>query len=431
MLVRKFVGALAADLDSNTRRGRLVRSAAITVAIKIGAILIAFIASLVYARTLGPLGYGQLSYVMAWVALLTIPASLGLPNYIIREGAKSPTALRHIRAWADSRVLFSGVFFAVILLTLYLVPQRFEAKWLFLIAAPLPLLNNFSDVRQSVLKAQGLIVSSLWPSTLLSPSVVVAISLAIWGANGTLSAHEVLAATAVAAILTLAINQLQAARLPTDVSLRTQLSVRSALPFMALGILSIINIRTDTIMLGIIKGEHDAGIYSVASRISELIPFLMVTANLVIAPQISKLYHQQQLSLLQDLLTAVARRVLFLTTPFALAVLVFAPVLLKFVFGSAYVVAAPSLQILAVAQFLNVLAGPTRSLLNMTGHEKLTVIGVGVAAVVNVVLNVVLIPHFGVEGAALATGVSMFLWNALLWYWIRARLNLTATAFRV
>lgn len=101
MRPRQLLHTLRADLKPDTERGRLVRSTGVTAGLKIGSTLIAFGASLVYARALEPHGYGLYAYVIAWTALLTIPAGLGFPAYLVREGAKAPASLRWLLAWAD------------------------------------------------------------------------------------------------------------------------------------------------------------------------------------------------------------------------------------------------------------------------------------------------------------------------------------------
>ena len=64
----------------------------------------------------------------------------------------------------------------------------------------------------------------------------------------------------------------------------------------------------------------------------------------------------------------------------------------------------------------------------MTGHERDTATGVGIAAAVNVTLNVLLIPLWGIEGAAIATAISLMTWNILLAVWVYRRLGIYTTA---
>ncbi len=407
-----------------------MRSAGVTAGLKIGATLIAFGASLIYARALEPHGYGLYAYVMAWAALLTVPAGLGLPAYLIREGAKAPASLRWLCRWADLRVLASGLVAGILLACAVFLPQAAEARWLFVIAAPLPLLNNLGSVRRSLLQAQGRVARAQWPFLILGPLLMLAVLAGLWLWRGRLYPIELVAAITGAALLPLAVNQFQLSRATSrpGTEKHPSVRVRAALPFMWLGMLYLVNNRVDLIMLGSIKGAHDAGIYAVAARAGELITFFTLAASMVLAPRIARLYHDGEHALLQRLLSASTRRVFLLSAPLAILFIVAAHPLLHFLYGSAYAEGAIALQILAGAQLLAISSGPKGTVLNMTGHERLSALGVGLSLILNIVLNAALIPFYGVEGAAIATGTSLVLLNLLFWYWLRRRLGLRPSA---
>jgi O-antigen/teichoic acid export membrane protein len=64
----------------------------------------------------------------------------------------------------------------------------------------------------------------------------------------------------------------------------------------------------------------------------------------------------------------------------------------------------------------------------MTGNERETVKGVGISTVINVVLNIALIPRYGSVGAAVATAASIVIWNLLLFRAVWVRLGIRSTA---
>lgn len=419
---------LRTDLKPGTERGRLIRSAGATAAIKAGATLVAFGASLLYARVLGPHDYGLYAYVLAWVAVLTIPASLGLPQYLVRECAKFPESARWLCRWADRRILLSGTAAAILMACAVFLPQAAGARWLFVIAAPLPLLNGLTSARSGLLQACGWVARSQWPLLILGPFLALAILAAAWQWQGTLYPVQLIAVITGAAVLPLLINEFQLTKATTEsVNDRKPVQVRSALPFMWLAGLYLINNRADLIMLGTIKGAHDAGIYAIAARAAELVSFFLIASNMVVAPRIARLHQEGRQQLMQRLITASASRVLAASTPIALVFILAARPLLVHLYGLDYAGGAVALQILAATQMLNVAVGPTGTILNMTGNEKLSALGASLSVVLNVGLNSILIPLYGVEGAAIATGTSLMAWNILLWFWIRRRLNLRSS----
>jgi O-antigen/teichoic acid export membrane protein len=95
------------------------------------------------------------------------------------------------------------------------------------------------------------------------------------------------------------------------------------------------------------------------------------------------------------------------------------------------VAAHQPLAILAVGQLINAGFGSVGFLLNMTGHEGITARILWQTAIVNVVMNVFLIPSFGTAGAAIASAFSLILWNALLYRQVRRRLGLNSSAIYI
>lgn len=430
MRLRKLHDMLRADITGTTERGKLVRSAAATAALNLGGTLIAFGSSLLYARVLGPHDYGLYAYVIAWASVLTVPVGLGLPPYLVREGARSIESLRWLRSWADARVVVSGLIMAAIMACAVFLPAAAGARWLFVIAAPLPLLNNLGHIRRALLRANGWVARSQWPGLTLSPALMLAAMAGLWAWRGTLRPMDLVMSAAALALVPLLINayQLRLAA-PDSNKKRSSVRIRNALPFMWIGMLYLLNSRTDLIMLGAIKGAHEAGVYAVTARAGSLVAFFLTPADMVMATRIARLHHENNHDLLQRLLSGATRRVFAISIPIAIIFIFAARPLLSWVYGLSYADGAVALRILAGAQLVSVIAGPTATLLNMTGHEKLAALGVGASVILNIALNAALIPLYGIEGAAIATGISILTWNMLLWYWIRRHLRLRPTAF--
>ena len=87
------------------------------------------------------------------------------------------------------------------------------------------------------------------------------------------------------------------------------------------------------------------------------------------------------------------------------------------------------LVILAIGQLVSVSAGSVSSLLNMTGHERDTMQGLMIAASLNLVLNLLLTPRWGATGAAVATAVTLIVWNLILLRKVYLRTGIRASAF--
>jgi len=108
--------------------------------------------------------------------------------------------------------------------------------------------------------------------------------------------------------------------------------------------------------------------------------------------------------------------------------IVWGKLFLLLAFGSPHETAYIPLIILLVGQLINSGAGSVGLLLNMSGHEQETARGMIVATVLNVVLNLLLIPLWGINGSSLATSVSLIVWNVLLWRVVQKKLGINSLA---
>jgi O-antigen/teichoic acid export membrane protein len=435
MRAHQLFESLRADLNPHSERGRMVRSTVLTASFKIAATLLAFVASLIYARALGPHGYGLYAYVIAWTTIAGIAVSLGLPGYLVREGSRQPENIGWLVRWADRRALPIGIIAAALLTCVWFIPQAAEARELFVIAALLPLVNCLGSVRSASLSAIGYVARGQWPSQLAAPALMLAMLAGLWVTTGRLHPTELALAALASACVSTAINHWQVRKASPITELSptpaTTPSLRAALPFMWLGGLYLLNSRIDLIMLGAIRGAHDAGIYAIATRAASLITFVVTAANLSLAPRIARLYHTGDRQLLQRMITAAARRVLLATIPIAAILISAAWWLLDSFYGTAFTPAARPLQILAASELCIIAFGSVGTILNMAGQERRSMVGLIIAVILNIVLNLLLIPKMGPTGAAIATGASRVFAQALLWGWVKYHLNIRASAFGI
>ena len=98
------------------------------------------------------------------------------------------------------------------------------------------------------------------------------------------------------------------------------------------------------------------------------------------------------------------------------------------IFGKEFIGGSTALAILSVGQIMNAGMGSVVTLSNMTGYEREAAKGVGIAALVNVILNAVLVPFWGLNGAAMATVAGLIIWKLLLVVWVRKKLGIQPTA---
>ncbi len=180
---------------------------------------------------------------------------------------------------------------------------------------------------------------------------------------------------------------------------------------------------TDTFMLGALASATDVGVYGVVMRTALLTGFVLTAVNSVVAPQFAELYAKRDLQTLGQFAQRTTLVMTCATLPI-LAVMVFLPTQILGVFGTDFTVGANALIVLAVGQFIHVAAGSVAYLLVMTGAEKLVQTTMIVTASLNVLLNFLLIPRWGVLGAATATATSLAVMNMILAFLVYKRLKI-------
>ncbi len=203
-----------------------------------------------------------------------------------------------------------------------------------------------------------------------------------------------------------------------------RLLLSTGLPLFVAAFVSLLSTRIEMFALGYWSDSAIVGIFSIATRISLLIRFNMKAANPILRQKFASLYTTNDIKLLDDLATK---------TTWVMAVLAFissfppliVPGWLLSLFGSEFIVGALPLQILVMGQFVDVATGSTVPLLAMTGFgNSLQKAGI-ISLVVNIVLDVLLIPSFSIVGAAWANTLSRIVYSALTLLAVRKKLGIS------
>lgn len=170
--------------------------------------------------------------------------------------------------------------------------------------------------------------------------------------------------------------------------------------------------RADVILVGSLRGPRDAAVYAAASRF--LIVGLMAVQAIqqVTAPKMSELLathsHHRATVVYQTSTTWLMAS----TWPLYLAFAVFAPTLLG-VFGRGYHAGASSVSVLCLAMLVSTACGSVDSILLMAGRSSWSVINTGLALVTDIVADLILIPRYGILGAAIGWALAILVNNLL------------------
>jgi len=200
-------------------------------------------------------------------------------------------------------------------------------------------------------------------------------------------------------------------RLPFPIEFRTRLSASPvakelllfSLPLLGMTILVLVITWTDTLMLGGLKSSADVGLYNTAHPLAHFISAPLTAMGLIYLPVASGLYAQGSMPEMRRNFSILTKWLCAATLPLFLILFLFPDTVLGFLFGASYASAAIALRILSIGFIINNFMGPNGFTLIAMGEARFAMWATLATAVLNIGLNIALIPPFGIEGAAIAS----------------------------
>jgi O-antigen/teichoic acid export membrane protein len=294
-------------------------------------------------------------------------------------------------------------------------------RWMSLAVVPLALFT----LQANALKGLKKIVDAMLVLSVLTPAIALALLFVLVpgnGVNGAIWAYTLAAATAMAIGLyrwrnaTPDLQEVEG-RFPT----RTLLD--SNIPLFWANIMQLVMAWSSILMLGMWASVEDVGIFSIANKTALMISYILIAYNSIAAAKFAALYQQRDFRSLDRTARHSTRLMTFIAAP-ALLIFLLCPEIILKIFGERFVVGALALSIMAIGQFINVATGPVGILLTMSGNEMVVMNNSILAAGLNIVLNLFLIPYLGVLGAAISFAISQSIQNLLCVAYTKKRLGI-------
>ncbi|MCF6247406.1 MAG: oligosaccharide flippase family protein [Desulfobacula sp.] len=412
---------------------------------RITGIIITVSTSILLARMLGPEQFGQYAFLITVAELLTIIALFGTPALILREVAAGISTKRYGRvrgvlAWTcRATTLMSLPFMLIAILLFYIWNSNAGGQLPFaviLAAASLLLIDALSRQEDSAIQGLGKIIPSQILSILVGSGFLL---LFLIGANvifpGCINLTNLLFFVVASMALALLFMQKKKKQyLPVDVTQSkaeyfSHEWLKSALPLLLVSSLLIINTRIDLIMLGYLRESSEVGVYRVAQRGGQLMLFGVMAVDSVINPLAAKAWAQKQKHMLQTVISKSIWLVLLFTLPLFAIYILMGQELINFVYGIEYKEAWLPLVILSCGYLSLAFLGRGGVVLTMSHFERYTAAAIGVGAGANIILNFILIPAYGILGAACATAMAVALRMFMEAYFAYKKTKIDTTIF--
>ena len=175
---------------------------------------------------------------------------------------------------------------------------------------------------------------------------------------------------------------------------------------------------TDKIMLGNMMSSEQVGIYFTAFKLSMFANVGLMAVNSIAAPKFAEMYGKQDFEGLKKIVHQSTKMIFWATLPLALIFFLF-PSFFLGIFGQEFKAGVHAFIFLSCGKLISAFSGSVGNLLQMTGRQVVFMKILFVGAVINIALNYFLIPIFGIEGAALASMISLSVWNLTMVYFVK------------
>jgi O-antigen/teichoic acid export membrane protein len=393
--------------------------------------LLAMVTRIIVIRYIAQSEYGMYSLALVLVNIAVLISTLGLERGIARQiafyrGKKDKSKVREVVFSSLKVGIIASLFFSLVLFftsdfistRFYHTPELAALAKILCIAIPFLVLSRiFSSMFAGFERAQPRVYFQFILRNTLFPLLLIIVILPglsfIWVVYAFV-ASAILTCMAFAVYTTKNLPLTSRSGNSIYTSSLTKELLLFSLPLLLVNILQEIITSTDTLMLGYFMLPEDVGLYNAAVPLAHLIPIGLGAINFLYIPVVSQFYAKSQPEKIRRTYVVLTKWVLAITLPIFLIFVLFPEFTLNIMFGSRYAGAAFALQILSLGFFINTILGPNGGLLTVIGQTRFLMWAAIIAAIGNIILDLVLIPPLGINGAAIGSALAIAIQDLLI-----------------
>ena len=445
-LLTRFVRATAKTLNIEASDSLLMGTIGSLIIMALGT-LFTFINTVLLSRILGAAALGIYSFSQSLILFLAAPLTLGISQFLTRRiaayvASDDNTSLHLIIRWSTRTGILIVVPMVGVLSVIFFLSRDwlgFEKLYALFWALALLPLGLMIHIYGATLRALGHMVKGQLNDIFTRPFLFALFlslfllfpKIGVLNPAGAMALH--ILATFIALIM---VTWMKERLLPSRgrtmsgaTASDNEIWQRSFMTFAVFSGIGAVQMYMDIIVLGLLTDDALVGVYRVAAQGMMLVTAAALAIQVALSPSISKLYALGDFDGIQRLLQAGARVTLLVILPAVALIVFFAEPVLVTIFGPQYGIGKMALSILVLGSLSYGVIGLGGPALNMTGNENVAVKAAIVGAICNLSLNFLLIPPFGMEGAAVATVSSLIITHGL-WAWqVKKRLNVSSLIF--
>jgi O-antigen/teichoic acid export membrane protein len=432
------------NLLSDKNFSEIVTGSAYALSARVGGTGVELVASVIIARFYGAEVMGIVAVINSFLLLATIFTVLGTNTSILRlipEQLVTSSATSAFRVYRKTQYLVIGVsvftgilfFFGAKLIAdkVFSKPDLsfyFSLAAVFIVFKSLMLLNTHAVRGLKLIKVFA--IMQLLPQSF---NVILLILLGLLWPSKDVPFYALLGGFALTGLVGWAIMEYSFRRIiqPQDavetVPVRKILSI--SLPMLMTQTMTFLIGQTGVIALGIFKTEAEVGYYAIAVKMATLTTFILTAINSMAAPKFSELFYAGRMDDLFHIARKSSRLIFWSDAPVLIGLVLLGKPILSILFGANFAVGYLPLVLLAIGQFVNSISGSTGLFMNMTGHQVALGKILLCSALINIVMNLILTPSLGMNGAAVGAMMSLSFWNIYTLLYIKRKYGRTIGYF--
>lgn len=400
----------------------LAKSSVFNIFYNLSNLLFPLITSIYVSRVLLPEGVGRVSYAQSFASYFITLSALGLSTYGVREMAK----LRGNQQ--EKNKLFSELFSinfistivcsAIFFILVFMIDRFRSDLWLFMFCG-IQILLNFMNI-DWLYQAEEEYAYIACRSIVVKIISLIAVFVLVKERNDYIYYALISSLAAASNYIFNVINARKYVKFEFKLVKQQELNLKKHMkPILILAassFLSTIYSKIDITMLGTMVSDEATGLYTNAHKIIEIVVSLCTAISAVFLPRLS-LYYKNNKQEFKKMLDLGFRTLCFITVPATIGIFIMAPSVVEIMYGSSFVAATITIRLFAIIIIIKSFGNLfCYQLVIATGNERKRLPAYIIATIINIILNVILIPRMAQNGATIASVISELIVNGVQLY---------------
>ena len=371
------------------------------------------------ARILGSEGLGIYSFVYAFAGLFVVFYDFGISTFFIREvSSNRENAKKYFGYYASLKLIFCIVTMVIPIIMLPFLKRSFDVNIMIILASLSFFFQNYSWAARNTFQAY----QQMWYDSLVRiVERIVAFALGWYVLSEGYGLKAFLLVLVASNLVSLVTSIVLLKKLGVEFRLKADRRIwqdilKVSWPFWLSVVFVQIYFQVDTVMLSFMKGYEATGLYNAAYKLINVIVKIPWIVVLVLFPVMSELHGKLSKDLLKKVLEKGAHAMIVLSFPLIVGTTILAQRIIGFIYKQGFSDSVIVLQILVCTTSFLFLSNLIGWFLNAVDMQKIFTYTTGVSLLINVLLNIILIPSLSYVGTSIATVATSCINFMLLYY---------------